>query len=357
MQGMNTKAGTLLTTKRAQHDGHATKQGSLEPFGAHTTQIVRAVSRTFALSIERLPKGLRDMVATAYLLFRVSDCLEDNNYLVAPQKAELLHLWTRVLADSMPVDALTGKIHQLDESDPEVYVAKHAGELIDALRRFPEPIQEIITKHVNDTSLGMARWQTNGPEVRNEEEMDDYMHQVAGRVGYLLTDLFAWYSPVINERKEKLLPLARHFGLALQTVNIIRGLRKDYERGWVYVPRTFYEPLGLTRDDLFSPEHAVQILQVIQRLADKAETHLQYGLNYITNLPKWLHGLRLACMWPLLFAVRTLAVSRDNIDVIISEAKITRPEVKKIIRETTLLGWSNNWLTSYYNRLHIVRTI
>lgn len=356
MQGLNTKAGTLILPKKPQNHSGQEEQGSSEPVGPHPTQMLRAVSRTFALSIERLPKGLRDMVATAYLLFRVSDCLEDNINLVAPQKAELLHLWTKVLTDSIPVDMLTGKIHHLDESDPEVYVAKHAGEIIDRLRSFPEPIQEIITKHVNETSLGMARWQKNGPEVRNEEEMDDYMHQVAGRVGYLLTDLFAWYSPVINERRERLLPLARHFGLALQTVNIIRGLRKDYERGWVYVPRSFYEPLGLTRDDLFCPENAVQILKVIQRLADKAETHLQYGLNYITSLPKWLHGLRLACMWPLLFAVRTLAVSRDNIDVIISEAKITRTDVKKIIRETTLFGWSNNWLTSYYNRLHVVRT-
>ena len=314
--------------------------------------MLRAVSRTFALSIERLPRTLREVVTTAYLLFRVSDCLEDNDLLKAPHKAELLRLWARVLVDSMPVDFLTGKITNLNETDPEVYVAKHAGEILDTLRRFPKDVQEIVTKHVNETSLGMARWQENGPEVRNEEEMDDYMHQVAGRVGYLLTDLFAWYSPTIMERKERLFPLARHFGLALQTVNIIRGLRKDYDRGWVYVPRTFYEPLGLTRENLFSTGNAAKILQLVDRLADKAETHLQYGLNYIINLPKWLHGLRLACMWPLLFAVRTLAVSRNNINVILSEAKITRTEVKKIIRETTLFGWSNTWLVNYYDRLH-----
>jgi farnesyl-diphosphate farnesyltransferase len=329
----------------------------------HPDEMLRAVSRTFALSIERLPSKLRDMVATAYLLFRVSDCLEDNESLVSNHKAELLRIWARVLADSMPVSSLTGEIIHLDKTDPEVYVAQHAGQLLEGLRRFPRPIQEIITSHVNETSLGMARWQEIGPEVRNEEEMDDYMHQVAGRVGYLLTDLFAWYSPVIRERKEKLLPLARHFGLALQTVNIIRGLRKDYERGWVYVPRTFYEPLGLTRDSLFARENAAKVLRIIDRLADKAETHLQYGLDYIMGLPKWLHGIRLACMWPLLFAALTLAVSRNNIDVILHEAKITRGEVRKIIRDTTLFGWSNSWLKSYYDRMfqgitsgHEVRT-
>ena len=101
----------------------------------------------------------------------------------------------------------------------------------------------------------MARWQEHGPFVETEDEMDDYMHEVAGRVGYLVTDLFGWYSPIIQKRKAQLRPLAREFGLALQTVNIIRGLRKDYERGWVFVPRTFYEPLGLTRDSLFAQEN------------------------------------------------------------------------------------------------------
>ena len=33
----------------------------------------------------------------------------------------------------------------------------------------------------------------------------------------------------------------------------IRGLRKDYARGWVFVPQTFYERRGLTRDSLFDP--------------------------------------------------------------------------------------------------------
>ncbi len=322
----------------------------------HSGEMLRAVSRTFALSIERLPPSLRDFVTTAYLLFRVSDCLEDNESLVAPHKAQLLRMWARVLADNMPVASLTGEIGNLDESDPEVYVAKHADQLLEGLRRFPQPIQEIITRHVNETSLGMARWQEIGPDVRNEEELDDYMYQVAGRVGYLLTDLFAWYSPVIRGRKEKLLPLSRHFGLALQTVNIIRGLHKDYERGWVYVPRTFYEPLGLTKENLLSLDNTAKVLLLVDKLADKAETHLQYGLNYITMIPKWLHGIRLACAWPLLFAVRTIAVSRNNINVILNEAKITRSDVTKIIRDTTLFGWSNSWLTSYYNRLHSVQT-
>ena len=314
-------------------------------------ETLRNVSRTFAISIEQLPSTLREAVTIAYLLFRVSDCLEDHAELEASRKAELLRMWAQALLDNLPVTSLTNAIAYLDESDPEVYVAQHAAPLLAALHRLPKPIQESIIDHVHQTSLGMARWQEHGPFVETEEEMDDYMFEVAGRVGYMLTDLFGWYSPLIRERKAQLRPLAREFGLALQTVNIIRGMRKDYERGWVFVPRTFYEPLGLTRDGLFAKENNVLALQVIARLADKAERHLLNGLQYIIHIPPIHYRIRLACTWPLFFAIKTLAVSRDNIHVILNEAKITRAEVMKIIRNTTLMGWSDHWLRSYYSQL------
>ena len=53
-------------------------------------ETLRNVSRTFAISIEQLPLALRDAVTIAYLLFRVSDCLEDHAELEPGQKTELL---------------------------------------------------------------------------------------------------------------------------------------------------------------------------------------------------------------------------------------------------------------------------
>ena len=323
----------------------------------HLQKTLREVSRTFAVSIERLPSTLREAVMISYLLLRVSDCLEDNDVLEPQRKMELLQLWTQILAGEASAETLISAVAHLDGSDPEVYVAQHADELLEELYQLPEEVRQIINGHVIQSSLGMARWQEHGPFVDTEEEMDDYMCQVAGRVGYLLTDLVGWYSPAFQKREALLRPLARHFGLALQTVNIIRGLRKDYERGWVFVPRTFYEPLGLTRDSLFAQENTERALQVINILADKAETHLQHGLEYIITIPPSYHGIRLACMWPLFFAKKTLALSRDNMNVILGGAKITRMDVVSIVRQTTLMGWSNQWLRSYYQRLQIVQSV
>jgi hypothetical protein len=56
-------------------------------------------------------------------------------------------------------------------------------------------------------------------------------------------------------------------------------------------------------------------------------------------------------MWPLFFAVRTLAISRSNANVLLTEAKMGRQQVKTIMRSTSFFGWSNHWLVRYYRYL------
>jgi len=313
--------------------------------------MLRNVSRTFALSIEQLPPILRETITVAYLLFRISDCIEDHPALTPERKARLLRLWAEVLSGTAPAQSFTLEIENLDGSDPEVAVAQQAGRILERLQLLPDEPAGILAHHVQATSLGMARWQEHGPHVQNEAEMDDYMHEVAGRVGYLLTDIFSWHAPAIRRRREDLLPLGREFGLALQTVNIIRGMRKDYERGWVFVPVSFYTKAGLSREDLFDQAQTDLALQVVSMLADKAQRHLQTGLQYITLLPRRQQSIRLFCIWPLLFAVKTLAISRNNPAVLSAEAKITRSQVAKIVFWARLFSWSNFCLKLYYKSL------
>jgi farnesyl-diphosphate farnesyltransferase len=318
-------------------------------------ELLRSASRTFALSIERLPGVVGEAMCLAYLLLRVSDFLEDNDYMPPQRKVALLRQWDRVLAGQAPVEAFVAELADREPGDdPDARVAAHAVEILQKVRALPLAVQNQLLVHVRDSTQGMARWVARGPDIPLETDMDDYMHEVAGRVGSLVTDVFAWYSGFIRARLSQLMPLAREFGLALQTVNVIRGLRKDYERGWIFVPESFCAAVNLRRSDLFKPEYQIQALQVVDMVADKAEGHLQKALAYVLALPPWLHTLRLACIWPMLFAVRTLALSRQNVNVLVGEVKMTREEVKAIVRDTTLFGWSNLWLESYYRHLKVV---
>jgi farnesyl-diphosphate farnesyltransferase len=314
-------------------------------------ELLYAASRTFAIGIERLPGVLNEAVTIAYLLLRVSDYLEDNECMPAERKADLLKLWNEVLAGRAAVGTLLEQAGPFDEGNPDALVAKHAAEIVAALRRLPEEVQAPIIHNVRDSTLGMARWVLRGPTVVSEADMDDYMHEVAGRVGYLLTQLFAWYSWAVRRQEATLMPLGREFGLALQTVNIIRGLREDFERGWIFVPESFCALVEISREQLFQPQYREKALQVLDLLTDKAERHLQAAMTYLKRLPPWQHSIRLFCGYPLMFAVRTLAVSRHNLLVLESEVKITRDEVKRIVRDTTLWAWSNWWLDHYYQKL------
>jgi farnesyl-diphosphate farnesyltransferase len=314
-------------------------------------ELLRLASRTFSIGIEQLPGVLCDAGTVAYLLLRVSDYLEDNEDMPAERKIELLNLWAGILNGEAGSEMLTSRIQTANTTNPDAVVARHAQDILERLALLPEEVRGIITKHVIHSTLGMARWVARGPHVDDEADMDDYMFEVAGRVGYLLTHLFAWYSRSIRVKIKELLPLAREFGLALQTVNVIRGLRKDYERGWVYVPKRFLEAVNLSAHELFQPENREEAIKVLDMLADKAERHLHAALMCVKTLPRWQHRIRLACIFPLLFAIRTLAISRRNTDVFSREAKMTRAEVKRIVRDATLWGWSNAWLDRYSRRL------
>ncbi len=177
------------------------------------------------------------------------------------------------------------------------------------------------------------------------------MYQVAGLVGYLMTDIFAFFLPSIRKQKTALLPISRHIGLGLQTVNVIRGIRMDDQRGWMFIPASYLKHAGIDRSQFFLREFEEKSLAIVERLIQKAETHLNYGLAYITAFPSFRHRIRLSCIWPLFFAAKTLAISSNNPEVIRSEVKISRQNVREIVQKTTLFGWSNTWLRYYYNNL------
>lgn len=335
-----------VAERGTQEEGHTGDAG-------HLGRLLRETSRTFSLSIEGLPEALRDELTVSYLLFRVSDYLEDHPELDASTKISLLHHWDRVLAGKDSVESFVQALDTVPhlEDDPEAVVAGESGRLLTRMAMFPRASQQAITQRVRETTLGMAEWQEKGPRVNDERELDEYMHYVAGIVGYLVTDLFAGHSDSIQAKKHELMPLAREFGLALQTVNVIRGIRKDYERGWVFVPQSYCRAHGLTQDGLFAPGNEQAGVAVVNDLVAKAERHLASALSYVRSLPRRMHRLRLACTWPLLFAARTLSASRNNAAILRSEVKVGRPEIRAIMKQSAMFGWSNTWLSHYTTKL------
>ena len=333
-------SGTMPTTHRDGADGPT------------LNELLHAASRTFAIGIDLLPEPLRSEIEIAYLLLRVSDYLEDNESMPADRKAPLLASWVRVLRDEEPVDELEAVLVAVPDQTPDALVARNVRLVLDGFRDMHPVARDIIGRHVTDSTEGMARWALRGPDIPDEAALDDYMHEVAGRVGWLLTELFADRIPEVAARRDDMMTLGREFGLALQTVNVIRGLHSDWERGWVFVPDE-YVPGRMLPGELFEEGRRTRAMEIeiLDRLVPKAEAHLAAAQDYISVIPRRERGIRLFCLLPYLFAVRTLAISRKNPNVFEEETKITRKEVKSIYLWTRIFGGSNRWVAWYARRL------
>ncbi len=321
-------------------------------------ELLHAASRTFALGIDLLSEPLRTEIETAYLVLRVSDYLEDNESMPAERKIDLLERWARVLEGEEAITGLAPALRAVTDDTPDALVARHADRVLEALRGLRPAGRDVIARHTADSTRGMARWAQRGPDIPDEAALDDYMHEVAGRVGWLLTDLFAHDVPAVARRQDEMMALGREFGLALQTVNVVRGLHADWERGWIFIPRSFVpaeapEPRQILEGGARDPGAEAAVLAA---LVDKAQRHLDAARRYLAVIPRRRHDIRLFCLLPYLFAERTLAISRANPRVFREETKIGRDDVRRIVAWSRFLGWSNGWIAWYGRRLRSLPT-
>ena len=321
-------------------------------------ELLRATSRTFAIGIEALPGRLRDAVTLAYLVLRVADYFEDSPTLSAVRKRGALERWARMVEDAGtgadPGEA--ARLHEAlapeDEALPDYRAALEARSILDILGRLAPEFREPIRRHTAATTRGMARWTERGDDFPDESALDDYMFEVAGRVGLLLTDLFSAYSPRVRERRGGLLETAVSFGLGLQTVNVIRGLHEDPRRGWTYVPRHLLKHGaggGAALPELEALDRGRQ-LEVLDFLVVKAGHHISDALTYCREVPRRECGIRIFCIIPALLALRTAEVSRGNLATFTGPVKVSRQEVRSVVYRSRILYFSNGWLERQRDR-------
>jgi farnesyl-diphosphate farnesyltransferase len=310
--------------------------------------ILNATSRTFALGIHRLPREVARPVTVAYLLLRISDYFEDNRRLTDAAKARALRNWARVLKGEAEPSAEDFHPSCLDQSLPDAKAVQAAPSILAAYRGLAPEDAAVVRTHVTDSTLGMAAWVERGPDFPHEADLDAYMFEVAGRVGLLLTELFAMRSDRVRANAAHMSRLGVEFGLGLQTVNVIRGLHSDRERGWHFVPRDFV-PAGMDVSRLWLTPSSPEAMAALDALVVKAMRHLVAAKEYTLGIPRSELGMRVFCLLPLLFATRTLAKARSNPSVFQDEVKLSRREVLAVARRTRLWAWSNRWIEGHWH--------
>jgi farnesyl-diphosphate farnesyltransferase len=188
-------------------------------------------SRTFFIPISRLPSGLQEAVASAYLCMRAIDEIEDHPQLDTLSKVRHLRTISQIMQAQTSVatfalDDFSAAFRAQQSVLPEVTI--RIGEWACYA---PKSIAPRIWDATATMAARMADWVANGWKIQTEADLDRYTFGVAGAVGLLLCDLWAWFDGVQLDRTH-----AIQFGRGLQAVNMLRNRVEDLARGLDFFP-------------------------------------------------------------------------------------------------------------------------
>jgi farnesyl-diphosphate farnesyltransferase len=218
-------------------------------------------------------------------------------------------------------------------------------------------IQDVLKIITSGQELDLRRFAGASVEnivaLRTAEELDDYTYRVAGCVGEFWTKMCRTHLfPRAKLDDRQLLGDGVRFGKGLQLVNILRDLPADLRQGRCYLPAHELSAAGLAPKDLLEPANEPKLRPLYARYLKLAEGHLAAGWDYTNALPARSVRVRLACAWPVLIGIRTLARLRASNPLDPQQRiKISRSEVKSVIVRSVLFypwppAWRNLFVTA-----------
>ncbi|MCM3584759.1 squalene/phytoene synthase family protein [Mesobacillus maritimus] len=263
-------------------------------FPKDAIRVLKETSRTFYIPITFLQKELKHSVASAYLVFRAIDEIEDHPEIENDVKYEILMQVSELFKQAFNEEKYVQILEPVKDRMPEVTL--RLGEWVQAC---PKNALPLVMAATSEMAFGMAKWAKVNWKIETRADLDDYTYYVAGLVGVLLSDLWELCAGIKTDRD-----LAIGYGRGLQAVNILRNEQEDLdERGVRFVPD------GWTRTELF----------------DYATENLAKADEYMKSLHN--RSVILFCRLPLALAHKSLKAMKDG------REKISRTEVEETVDE------------------------
>ena len=319
--------------------------------------MLKGVSRTFALTIPQLPGSLRGAVTNAYLLCRIADTIEDDPLLEPETKDRFHSAFLQAVSTGRGADDFAADLAPLlapSTLAAEVELIEESPRVLQIARRMHPRQRVAILRCLDTMSYGMVDFERRRSCVglADVAEFERYCYFVAGVVGEMLTELFCDYSPEIDANRDQLKPRAVSFGLGLQMTNILKDIWDDLKRGTCWLPRDVFERHGYDLKGL-EPDHngnGPAFEASMHDLIEIAHGHLREALAYTLAIPRNETGIRRFLIWAVLLAVSTLGkISSNPLFTSGTQVKVSRPRVAAIIAGSGALIRSDEGLTKLFN--------
>ena len=328
--------------------------------------LLKQVSRLFYTTLVVVPRSVRDQVSLSYLFARAADTIADTDLIDRPQRLQFLRQFKGQFADDQVgwdgVHAIQTVLIPCQTNPAERILLER---LDDCFRLYLDlssedrvRVRRLMTTLTNGMEMDLTVFPSDSGRhltaLKTMADLDQYTYFVAGCVGEFWTDLMCGHLPSLEQwNVADMARIGVRFGKGLQLTNILKDLSRDLRRGRCYVPEPMLREAGLAPTDLLKKDVLPAFRPVLQRLIAAAMDHLDQGWLYTMAIPRRELRLRLACMWPILFAGGTLQLVSASPDLLDPSAtlKITRGHVYRIMALTTLTGASGSLWTAYWARL------
>jgi len=329
----------------------------MPPASAEIEDLLRQVSRSFYLTLRFLPRSIRPQLSCAYLLARATDTIADTRLVDLRRRQETLLRLRECIQE-----ASSGQRPQLPDFGElanaqgtaagrgtvvERSLLENARWALNALSEFSiadrDEIRKVLDTITRGQELDLSRFgDASGDRIsalNTDKDLDAYIYSVAGCVGEFWTKMCrAHVFPKVPLDNGLLMENGVRFGKGLQLVNILRDLPADLREGRCYIPEDRLSERGLRPQDLLDAAAFGRFRPLYGDYLKQAADHLSGGWKYTVMLPFRFARVRLACAWPILIGMKTLARLR-TVNVLDNRlrVKLSRPEVRRLVLRSLIL--------------------
>lgn len=331
---------------------------------AYLARYMNGVSRSFAIVAPEVDAPLADYLATAYLICRVVDNIEDTVKPFAWRQARFAE-FSMLLSTPSARGRILGNWQGLDwpglsDSEREMMTLRDGQALWQIYEELPGLVRAPIQRWAGVMASGMERssnpsggdfFVTRG-DVRlphSKQDYDLYCFYVAGTVGRMISELAISFYEVEERAARILIQGSDACGRALQKTNIVKDFAEDLERGYSFLPAQWlaevdYAPLAL---------HGVPHYWKTKVLLDVVD-ELEDSVNYVLALPQKAAGFRRAGLLMMLPAFETIRLAAQRLPMLFTPqhaVKISRAKMGQSVLRARQMAADDEAIQAYAGRM------
>jgi len=294
-------------------------------------KVLKAVSRSFYLTLRFLPSNFRKPTSLAYLVARASDTIADYRSAEVTERLQwLTNLRQRVVGDTSEVPVSPEWLKEHPHQGEQTLIVE-LPRVFQWIEHQPEQqqkhISEVLVVIIDGQISDLEYFEQNAPSdgavkpFESEQQLDTYTYAVAGCVGEFWTKVGLATQPAYSRLdKDTLLNVGIQYGKGLQLINILRDVQSDEAIGRCYLPVN-----GESRS----------LWETRKGLLEKAEAYLQAGVRYSKSLSDW--RTRWATLLPAKLGIETLVLLKQQTPENWKQpVKISRSKVYQVM-------WQSLW--------------